>query len=371
LRILINAVGAAKGGAARHLAPFLQELVVLRPEWRLDVFVTRGALAWFTPPAGACAHEVRRAGPVQRLPWDTREVATVAAELGADTIVNLANYGPASASVPSILYQRNSLYFDPAWLASRPLNERVNARLRRALAYRQMAASAAVVVPSYAMASCLRAWSAWDPRTLLRVVPHGVDTERFAFRPQATQPSRPVRLLNVSHGAPYKDFEVALHLLARLRAQGVDASLVLTASPSDGARYFRTLETVVRQLDLARHVNLLGQVGDVERLYGECDVFISTSRTESFGFPLLEAMASGVPVVASAIPSSIEVLAGHGELFLPGDAGAAANAVRRVLDLAAAARSERVDRARQWAEAHSWQRNASELAAIVEEVTGA
>jgi glycosyltransferase involved in cell wall biosynthesis len=369
VRILINAVGASKGGAARHLAPFLHELVLARPGWHLDVFVTRGALAWFSPPAAVCTHEVRRAGPVQRLPWDSREVAAAAKELRADTIVNLANYGPVSAPVPSILYQRNSLYFDPAWLASRPLGERAIARLRRALAYRQMAAST-VVVPSYAMASCLRAWSAWDPRTPLRVVPHGVDTERFAFRPTATQPCGPVRLLNVSHAVPHKDFEVALHALARLRAQGVDASLVLTASPSDGARYFRKLETIVTELGLADHAQLLAPVGDVERLYGDCDVFISTSRTESFGFPLLEAMATGAPIVASAIPASIEVLAGHGELFLPGDADAAANAIRRVLDLSAPARSERVANARHWAQTHSWQRNARALASIIEGVAG-
>jgi glycosyltransferase involved in cell wall biosynthesis len=130
------------------------------------------------------------------------------------------------------------------------------------------------------------------------------------------------------------------------------------------------LDAMVGQLGLARHVDLLGRVADAERLYGDCHVFVSTSRTESFGFPLLEAMASGVPIIASAIPSSIEVLAGHGELFLPGDPTAAANAVRRVLDLSAADRLERVERARRWAEAYHWERNARAIAAIIEDSTG-
>jgi glycosyltransferase involved in cell wall biosynthesis len=197
-----------------------------------------------------------------------------------------------------------------------------------------------------------------------------VDTNRFAFRPHTSQPSGRVRILNVSHGAPHKGFELAVHLIARLRAQGVDASLVLTVSPNDDPRYFRTLESVIGELGLRDQVRLLGQVGDAERLYGECDVFISTSRTESFGLPLLEAMASGAPVVASAIPSSIEVLAGHGELFPPDDVGSAVDAVIRVLGLSAAARLDRLDRARQWAEAHSWQRNARAVAGIIEEVLG-
>jgi glycosyltransferase involved in cell wall biosynthesis len=167
---------------------------------------------------------------------------------------------------------------------------------------------------------------------------------------------------------PHKGFELAVHLIARLRAQGVDASLVLTVTPNDDPKYFRTLESVIGELGLGPQVQLLGQVGEVERLYADCDVFIWTSLTESFGLPLLEAMASGAPVVASAIPSSVEVLSGHGELFPPDDVGAAVDAVIRVLGLSAAARSERLDRARQWAEAHSWQRNACAVAEIIEEV---
>jgi glycosyltransferase involved in cell wall biosynthesis len=367
VRILINAVGASMGGAVRHLGPFLEHLRGARSSWKIEVFITLGAIDRRTMPAGVRIHEVKRSGALQRIRWDTWEVAEAARHQKADLIVNLANYGPIRPSVPSLLYQRNSLYFDAAWLARRPLNDRIQAMLRRTIAYRQMAASATIVVPSHAMATFIRSWSGWDPSVPIRVIPHSVDSGRFGFHPRTLDPSAPIRILNVSHAAPHKDFGTAIAILSVVRKSGIDATLLLTASSADNASYFRQLVATIHGLGLDGNVQLLGRVTEVEKLYAACDIFLSTSQSESFGFPLLEAMASGIPVVASSIPSSVEILTRTANLFQPGDARQGAECIQRELNLSAEARRVRLAAARSIALEHSWSSNAENIAVIANE----
>lgn len=368
MRIFINAVGVSMGGAARHLNPFLSKLRAVRPSWRVDLFITLGAMDHGVAPSGVVVHGIPRSGTVQRLRWDSFEIAQAARRGAADLIVNLANYGPLRPDVPSLLYQRNSLYFDQGWLARRPMRDRIESLLRRGVAYRQMAVSSAVVVPSHAMATFIRSWPGWNPSIPIRVVPHGVDTTRFGFHPRALQSDGPIRILNVSHAAPHKDFETAIGILALVRNAGVDASLLITASREDDPTYVGHLIDTIRRLRLDDHVHLLGRVAGVEALYSDCDILLSTSRTESFGFPLLEGMASGISIVASSIPSSVEILTRTAHLFTPADARQGAEAVLSALAMPEVARRRRLAAARAVAIEHSWVENAESVAAIIDDV---
>jgi phosphatidylinositol alpha-mannosyltransferase len=123
--------------------------------------------------------------------------------------------------------------------------------------------------------------------------------------------------------------------------------------------------------DLRRRVHMLGAVGH-ERLpsyLAGADALVSTpAGQESFGLVLLEAMAAGVPVVATDIPGYREVVRDEtdGLLAPPGDADAVAKALRRVLeDPALAERLATAGRAR--AEQFSWDVVVSRLEAIYQE----
>jgi len=366
LRLHVNAVGAVMGGAARHLSPFLAALHQVRPEWSICVWVTSGHEPAEVPDAVAVRALPRR-GIARRLWWETVALPRALRHDGADALVNLTNSGPLHSPVPSILYQRNALWFDPSWAQGFRGRARVGAAARRQLAYLQMRGSAVTIVPSAAMAGFLLAWRGAPGAPSVRVIPHAVDTERFAGSLRPWPPAgRPIRIVSVGHAAPHKDQALLVRLVARLREQGLDAHLGLTVERSDSPDYVDEIERERERLEVEDRVELLGRVDEVERLYRDADVMVFPSISESFGFPIVEAMAAGVPVVASAIPASEELLGRNGWFFPPGDVDAAAAAVSRLLETPAQQVAEITARAAQAARGYGWSANADRVAAAIE-----
>jgi len=114
---------------------------------------------------------------------------------------------------------------------------------------------------------------------------------------------RQATLMHISNFRPVKRVEDVIRIFARVREQR-DARLVLVG---DGPDYSRTRELVDR-LGLADHVRYVGVVDNVAPLLKAADVLLLPSETESFGLVALEAMASGVPVVASDVGGLPEVV---------------------------------------------------------------
>jgi glycosyltransferase involved in cell wall biosynthesis len=364
VRLHINAVGAVMGGAARHLRPFVTEVTQIRPGWEVVVYVSPDAPA--LSDADVRIHTIARKGR-KRIVWDSITVGRVADREGADVLLNLTNYGPIRSPVPSILYQRNPVYFDPAWVRSLRLQQRTEAFLRRQLAYIQMQGSAATVVPSCAMAGYLRSWRGFPPTTRIEIIPHAVDVERFRFEPAKI--SGQVRMVSLSHAAPHKGQELLVDLIRELRQRGIDAILEATICDEDDPTYVASLRERVRNADLDDYVRFVGRVDAAEFLAG-ADVMVFPSRTESFGFPLVEAMACGVPVVASAIPSTTEILGHMGWYFPVGNSRVAADQVIAVLQSRPGELDRRLRAARDSASSYSWERNAANVVRLLEGVVG-
>ncbi|MCU4187142.1 glycosyltransferase family 4 protein [Acidiferrimicrobium sp. IK] len=283
-------------------------------------------------------------------------------------LLNLANYGPIHSPVPSLLYQRNPIYFDPAWVRRRPAQWRAEAMVRRALAFAAMRGSTAVLVPSGGMGDYLRHWRSCPRRVPIEVVPHGVDTSRFRFIPASR--SERVRLGSLSLGYPHKDQGLLVDLVAELGKRGVEAELQVTIADADDPAYVALLRGKVRSQALEDRIRFVGRVDAATFLRGT-QVSVLPSITESFGFAVIESMASGVPVLASRIPSSVEVLGDLGWYFEPGDASGAADQLVRLLDTDRGALEQKLREARQVAECYTWDRNAAHVAEIVERVAGA
>jgi glycosyltransferase involved in cell wall biosynthesis len=94
------------------------------------------------------------------------------------------------------------------------------------------------------------------------------------------------------------------------------------------------LEALARALGIDGRVDFLGSCADVPTLLGGCDLFVfSTTRAEGLGTVLIEALAAGLPVVASDVPACRELLeeGRWGVLVNPGDPAALALAVIRRL----------------------------------------
>ena len=162
------------------------------------------------------------------------------------------------------------------------------------------------------------------PRERFTVIPNGIDTARFA------RPSRPpaeVRAeLGIAAGSKVigsvgrldaqKGYRYLIPAFARIVGELGDVELVIAGEGPE----MSTLQRLARQSGCARRVHLLGRRTDVVDLLHAFDVFAMPSIYEGLPLALIEAMAAGVPVVASAVDSVPEVLVA-GRLVRPADPG--------------------------------------------------
>ncbi|KMM17121.1 hexosyltransferase [Synechococcus sp. GFB01] len=165
------------------------------------------------------------------------------------------------------------------------------------------------------------------------LIPNGCDTAAIAERAGAERLRRPPsddrRLLMVARLDPIKDPATLLRAFACLQRPGWSLQLV-----GDGPQRSQ-LEQLCRRLGLDPSAVLLGRRHDIPELLGRADLFaFSTTAAEGFGIALIEAMAAGLPIVASDVPACREVLR-HGEagLLLPaGDVAAWCRVLEELID---------------------------------------
>jgi glycosyltransferase involved in cell wall biosynthesis len=156
-----------------------------------------------------------------------------------------------------------------------------------------------------------------------------VDTDRFT---PATQPqlSPPLRLLSVGRLGPEKRFDILLRAAARVKAALGPIALTVAG----GGPLRDDLRQLARELGIAADVRFTGPLDSeaVSRTYGDADVFLLSSDFEGTPNVILEAMAAGLPVIATAVggvPALVREDV-HGFLVRPGSPEDLAAAVERV-----------------------------------------
>lgn len=134
------------------------------------------------------------------------------------------------------------------------------------------------------------------------VVPNFVDVDRFRplnkshFR-NAIAAHGEFIMVHVSNFRPVKRAQDTVELLARLRGEGVAVKLLLVGDGPDRQH----CECLARKRGVMEDVRFLGKQDPIEELLAVADVFLMPSGSETFGLAALEAMACGVPVIASNI----------------------------------------------------------------------
>jgi len=139
------------------------------------------------------------------------------------------------------------------------------------------------------------------------VIANGCESALIASRAAAARALRPPgdgrRILMVARLDPIKDQATLLRAFAAARLPGWELQLV-GAGP-DRPR----LEALAQELGLDPAKVFLGRRGDIPELLGQADLFaFSTTPAEGFGIALIEALAAGLPVIASDVPACREVL---------------------------------------------------------------
>ncbi|HLI54341.1 MAG TPA: glycosyltransferase family 4 protein [Acidimicrobiales bacterium] len=328
------------GGSERALIQMARRLAA--GGWELHVALPGPArLASEYAEAGVALHVVpmarlttsgpawRWAGYAARWPSTVAALAALARRVGADVMHSNSLhswYGWAAArlaGLPHVWHAREIVFQSPAALA-------VERFLARRFAERVVAVSAAVAAQLDSS----------------NVVVLTDEADPDVFRPQRAGRFRAAAGIgddvplagSVARLDTWKGFEVLLDAFPLVRRARPDAELVVAGSPVPSRLDYA--EGLARRAAAVEGVRWLGPRSDVADLMADLDVFVQVStEPEPFGLVVVEALASGVPVVAGAAGGPLEILGADaarrptplGRLVEPGDPAALADAVLALL----------------------------------------
>jgi len=340
MKVLVNAVSAKLGGAATyvrnlaaaveaHALPDDRFVFVVPPERAAEMARSSRQIRIVTSRAASGSY-------VRRWWWDQVTLRRMVARENPDVLFSSANFAMMACPCPQALLVRIPIYFSREYcehvLPAKSGAFRAETALRRWLVCRSVASADCVVTPSAAMRDDLRRF-ARIPDSQLRVIPYGVPCNRLVQQePPRRSAGQPLRALWVSHYADHKDLATLLRAVAILRETGrtqVELRITLE-SPAGGVQHGQHTRMPAEEQELLAALNgavqYLGVLPyeQIWEAYRQADMFVFPSLCESFGHPLVEAMAAGLPVVASDIAIHREICGEAAEYFPVRDAQALA-----------------------------------------------
>ncbi len=333
MRIFLNGLGASSGSGLtylRNVLPHLAEqgqvfttLAVdpsLRPEFS---HLPRLSMPDLRPP--------KAAGP--RFWMEQTVLPRLIQETQSDVLISAGNFALWRSSVPQILLSGNSLYtsgdFSRDLVARREYEMWLDTRVKAWFARSSIRWADSTIAPSRSFARDLERWTGKKVYT----IPHGFDLNKFRSSSRPLNPdirqkldldNDGLRLLFVSHYNYYRNFETLFHALPivrrRLASRKLRLFLTCRLQSRQNPGSYRTEHAaeLVKQLGIFDEVVELGSVPyeQLHHIYEACDIYVTPAYTETFAHPLVEAMACGLPVVASDLPVHREVC-GDAALFFP------------------------------------------------------
>jgi len=172
------------------------------------------------------------------------------------------------------------------------------------------------------------------PFDRIRLIPRGVDLNRFAFRDPADRSSGDFTVGIIARITPLKGHT---HFL---KAMGIAYRsipnlkiLIVGESPKSKERYRQELELLTKRLGLGRTVEFMGTRKDIQKILERLDVLVSSTVTpEAFGRSIIEAQAAGVPVVSTKVGGVVDIIEdGKNGIFVnPEDPKGMAEAIIRL-----------------------------------------
>lgn len=316
IHLFINALAASAGGGVTYIRNLVPQLGVRR-----DVQVTllmnpsvRQELKNFNNVR--YLEDQDFSGGLTRFWKEQSRLPALIRRSGADLLLSAGNIALHNSPVPQILLSRNSLYtstdFSRDLLSRRHYTLWLDTKLKSVLARQSVRWADLTVAPSSAFGAELKAWTGRD----ITVIHHGFDRDVF-FLDATPLPEQiqhdlgdhpgALRLLFVSHYNYYRNFETLLRAIPHIRRELAPrpVKLFLTcklrSEENPGAYRAEAAADLVARLGIRENVIELGSIpySLLHHVYRSCDLYVTPAYAETFAHPLVEAMACGLPVVAS------------------------------------------------------------------------
>lgn len=374
MRIGISAFAGDGGqsGISQYMEQSIRHLSTLAPQHELVAFVGAADADWvrsWTASIQVISYPERIAKPSINIAWHLANLPAALRAHGCDLVFMPAanrrlawRYGMPSVGT---VHDFSQLHVPQKYDALRTfyIKQVLPAMMRRLTRVIAVSESTRRDCETYARV----------PSERLRVCHNGADLSRFRHADQASARAAvqaalgsqlpadaPFILYTSRLEHPGKNHVRLLEAFARLRAtQGLKHRLILAGTRWSGAE---AIDAKLAELQLGDAVIMAGFVPEdlLPSLYCAADLFVFPSLFEGFGIPLLEAMASGVPVCTSNRASMPEVLGDAGLLFNPEDPADIASAILRLLD-DPSLRAQCVMRGLERCKCFTWERTAAVL----------
>lgn len=372
MKVLVNAASVKEGGPFVVLNQLLTHMRELRDD--IDWAVASHPSIQLQPERHSCSRvEVGNidSNPFGVLRWYELALPAATARHRSDLVFSITNYLPfRGLPVPTVLLVQHAGHFSNQFdelychLLRRP--DRIAAwRMKTRWVERSVRMASEVTVQTTALADAV-ARKTGRARKSIHVIPHGPGTVIPAAVTPRHLDGRVVRIGYITKWGVQKNFEVLFAAASCLLSQGRNIRLIMTLAegPAENAR---TLQQA-KSLGLGDKIENVGEIDptNISIFYESLDIFVFPSLVESFGFPLVEAMAKGLPVAAADTPSNREIAANEALYFAPGDAAALAHLLGELIDNAAL-RQEKSAAAFRRAQYFSWRQAAEQTLALFDE----
>lgn len=286
------------------------------------------------------------------------DVPRLARKIGSDVTFSPANYGPLWAP-NSVILLRNAL--SVAFVERRLVKLGYWALVYLGTFLSLLVSKRAIIVSEYARnAASGGLLGLFGSR--FAVVPHGVSE---VFSPADKKSKRENFLLAVSDLYVQKNLKNLILAMSRLSKDHPGLLLKIAGNPID-EDYYKELKKIVAEEKLDGIVEFLGSIPPKElvELYRRCRVFVFPSTVETFGNPLVEAMACGATVACSNTAAMPEVAGNAAEFFDPANVESMVQTIERLLEndgLRKTYGRKALERAKDF----SWQRTAEKTLAVI------
>lgn len=332
IRLFMNGAAASAGGGLTYLRNVLPHLA-RRSDCHTSVLLSPELGREFVALQNLAIVEMKdSSGALTRFAREQRLLPKLIRQSGAQVLISAGNFALWNSPVPQVLLSRNSLYTSADF--RRDLRARgrysmlADTLLKGWIAKQSIRRAEIAVAPSRAFADDLEQWSG-KPVLALH---HGFDGEAFASGTgvlpaeasiKLEQARDCLRLLLVSHYNYYRNFETlfrAMPILNHSLKGKVKLFLTCHLKSEKNPGSYRTDSALV-VADRFRDGENIVELGAIpysslHHLYRACNIYVSPAYAESFAHPLIEAMSSGLPVVASDLRVHREIC-GDAALFFP------------------------------------------------------
>ncbi|MGA9530110.1 MAG: glycosyltransferase family 1 protein [Terriglobales bacterium] len=342
-RLLINALAASAGGGLTYLRnvipklarrPAIEATILCTPRLRREFEGTTANISFVETSDFSSAP--------RRFLHEQKTIANLIRRTGAQVLLSTGNFALWNSPVPQILLSRNGLYTSPDFF--RDVRARgdyalwLDTLIKSWFARQSIRRADVTIAPSQAFA---RELSEWSGREVV-AIHHGFNPQFFAsdetplpehVQAELANGRDALRLLFVSHYNYYRNFETLFRALPivkaglrggnlhdDLRSEKVKLYLTCRLHSRDNPGTYRAeaASSLVTQLRAENDIVELGAIPyrSLHHLYRACHIYVTPAYAESFAHPLVEAMSSGLPVIASDLPVHREIC-GDAAIYFP------------------------------------------------------